>query len=193
MCGKLEKIKVFEKAATATWRLADRRCLSGCHIYFTWFFVTISRYSMWTFSVGFHFINRIFPFFALPISLYTSICNCGQNIGCRPDILDRKSTLNATLFRVTVETVFAWRSRLPFVCVPRSLAVADGWTVRTCPEDRTRRLARRSFQSARSRVLLGERRQSVPQSGIVGLDVCCVLTLVEQNDGFLFILLSASP
>lgn len=42
-------------------------------------------------------------------------------------------------------------------------------------------------QSAEVRVLLGEHRQSVSQSGIVGLDVGSVFALVEQDDGFLFV------
>lgn len=40
---------------------------------------------------------------------------------------------------------FAWRSRLLFVCVPRCRAVADGWTVGTCPSHKTRRLARETL------------------------------------------------
>ena len=44
------------------------------------------------------------------------------------------------------------------------------------------------FRSAEGGVLLGECRQSVPQSGIEGLDVGCVLALIEQDDCFLFVL-----
>ena len=44
-------------------------------------------------------------------------------------------------------------------------------------------------QSAEIRILLGEYRQSGSQSDIVGLDVCCVLALVEQDDCFFFVFL----
>ena len=44
------------------------------------------------------------------------------------------------------------------------------------------------FQTAKVRVLLAERCQPLPQPGIVGLDVGGVLALVEQDDGFLFVL-----
>ena len=101
---------------------------------------------------------------------------------------DRKSTLNATLFRVTVETV------LLGVLACLSSAFLAHWRLQTDGQSGlVQKIGHAAllvglFQSAKVGVLLGERRQSVPQSGIVGLDVCCVLTLVEQNDGFLFIL-----
>lgn len=98
---------------------------------------------------------------------------------------DRKSTLNATLFRVTVETV------LLGVLACLSSAFLAHWRLQTDGQSGlVQKIGHAAllvglFQSAKVGVLLGERRQSVPQSGIVGLDVCCVLTLVEQNDGFL--------
>ena len=101
---------------------------------------------------------------------------------------DRISTLSATLFRLAVETV------LPGILACFSSAFL---AVRRLQTDGQSRLIQNIghaallvglFQSAKVGVLLGERLQSVPQSGVVGLDVCCVLTLVKQDDGFLFVL-----
>ena len=44
------------------------------------------------------------------------------------------------------------------------------------------------FLSAEVGVLLGEQRQPLFQSGVEGVDACRIFALVEQNDGFLFIL-----
>ena len=44
------------------------------------------------------------------------------------------------------------------------------------------------FQAAKVGRLLAERFQPLSQSGIVGLDVGCVLTLVEQDNGLFLIL-----
>ena len=101
---------------------------------------------------------------------------------------DRISTLNSTLFRLAVETV------LPGILACFSSAFI---AVRRLQTDGQSGLVQNIgytalligfFQSAEIGVLLGEHRQSVPQSGIVGLDVGSVLALVEQNDGFLFVL-----
>ena len=83
---------------------------------------------------------------------------------------DRKSTLNATLFRVTVETV------LLGVLACLSSAFLAHWRLQTDGQSGlVQKIGHAAllvglFQSAKVGVLLGERRQSVPQSGIVGLD-----------------------
>ena len=101
---------------------------------------------------------------------------------------DRISTLNATLFRLTGETVLLGVLACfssAFLAVRRLQTDGQSGLVQNIGYTA---LLIGFFQSAEIGVLLGECRQSVSQSGIVGLDVCCVLALVEQDDGFLFIL-----
>ena len=96
---------------------------------------------------------------------------------------DRKSTLNATLFRLTGKTVLLG----VLTCFSSSFLA-----VRRLQTDGQSGLFQyighaallvALFQSAEVGGLLGERCQSVSQSGVVGLDVCCVLALIEQDDG----------
>ena len=101
---------------------------------------------------------------------------------------DRISTLNATLFRLTGETVLLGVLACfssAFLAVRRLQTDGQSGFVQNIGHPA---LLVGLFQSAKVGVLLGERLQSVPQSGVVGLDVCCVLTLVKQDDGFLFVL-----
>ena len=101
---------------------------------------------------------------------------------------DRISTLNATLFRLTGETVLLGVLACfasAFLAVRRLQTDGQSGFVQSIGHAA---LLIGLIQSAKVGVLLGECRQSVSQSGIVGLDVCCVLALVEQDDGFLFIL-----
>ncbi len=101
---------------------------------------------------------------------------------------DRISTLNATLFRLTGETVLLGVLACfssAFLAVRRLQTDGQSGFVQNIGHTA---LLIGLIQSAEVGVLLGECRQSVSQSGIVGLDVCCVLALVEQDDGFLFIL-----
>ena len=101
---------------------------------------------------------------------------------------DRISTRNATLFHLAVETVLFGI----LACFSSALL-----TVRRLQTDGQSGLVQDIghaalriglFQSAEVGVLPGECRQSVSQSGIVGLDVGGVLALAEKYDGFLFIL-----
>ena len=101
---------------------------------------------------------------------------------------DRISTLNTTLFRLTGETVL-----LGVLACFSSAFLAVRWLQTDRQSGLVQNIGHTALligliQSAEVGVLLGECRQSVSQSGIVGLDVCCVLALVEQDDGFLFIL-----
>ena len=101
---------------------------------------------------------------------------------------DRISTLNATLFRLTGETVL-----LGVLACFSSAFLAVRWLQTDGQSGLVQNIGHAAllvglFQSAKVGVLLGERRQSVSQSGVVGLDVCCVLALVEQDDCFLFVL-----
>ena len=101
---------------------------------------------------------------------------------------DRISTLNATLFRLTGETVLLGVLACfssAFLAVRRLQTDGQSGLVHYIGHAA---LLVGLFQTAEVGVLLGERRQSVPQSGIVGLDVGSVLALVEQDDGFLFVL-----
>ena len=101
---------------------------------------------------------------------------------------DRISTRNATLFRLTGETV------LPGILACLSPAfLAVRWLQTDGQSGLVQDIGHAAlriglFQSVEVRVLLGERRQSVSQSSIVGLDVGDVLALAEKYDGFLFIL-----
>ena len=101
---------------------------------------------------------------------------------------DRKSTQNATSFHLAIETVL-----LGVLACFSSAFLA----VRRLQTDRQSGFVQNIghtalliglIQSAEVGVLLGEHRQSISQSGVVGLDVCCVLALIEQDDCFLFIL-----
>lgn len=106
---------------------------------------------------------------------------------------DRISTLNSTLFRLTGETILLGILACfssAFLAVRRLQTDGQSGLVQNIGHAA---LLVGLFQSAEVGVFLGERRQSVPQSGIVGLDVCCVLALVEQDDGFLFILRQLRP
>lgn len=101
---------------------------------------------------------------------------------------DRKSTQNATSFHLAIETVLLGVLACfssAFLAVRRLQTDGQSGLVQNIGHAA---LLVGLFQSAKVGVLLGERRQSVPQSGIVGLDVCCVLALVEQDDSFLFVL-----
>ena len=98
------------------------------------------------------------------------------------------STLNATLLRLAVETILSGILACfssAFLAVRRLQTDGQSGLVQNIGYTA---LLIGFFQSAEIGVLLGEHRQSVPQSGIVGLDVGSVLALVEQNDGFLFVL-----
>ena len=101
---------------------------------------------------------------------------------------DRRSTRNATLFHLAVENVllgvFACFSSA-FLAVRRLQTDGQSGLVQNIGHTA---LLVGFIQSAEVRVLLGEHRQSVSQSGVVGLDVCCVLALIEQDDCFLFVL-----
>ena len=92
----------------------------------------------------------------------------------RTQHFDRKFTLNATSFGLAVETVLLG----VFAC----LAVQRFQTVRNPA------LLTGLFQSVQVGVLLAEHRQSLSQSGIVGVDACFVLAFIEQDDGFFLIL-----
>ena len=100
---------------------------------------------------------------------------------------DRISTLNATLFRLTGETV------LLGVLACFSSAFLAVWRLQTNGQSRLVQnightaLLVGLFQSAKVGVLLAERCQSLSQSGIVGVNTCRVLALIEQDDGFLFV------
>ena len=101
---------------------------------------------------------------------------------------DRISTLNATLFRLTGETVLLGVLACfssTFLAIRRLQTDGQSGLIQNIGHAA---LLVGLIQSAKVGVLLGERRQSVPQSGVVGLDVCCVLALVKQDDGFLFLL-----
>ena len=120
--------------------------------------------------------------------LFALIYNCGQNIGCKPDILTAYRPLTVTLFCPALEPGLL----CVFACFPSAFLA-----VRCLQPDRQSGLVQHIdhaalgegfFQSAKVGVLLTERCQPLSQSGIVGLDVGSVLALVEQNDGFLFVL-----
>lgn len=120
--------------------------------------------------------------------LFALIYNCGQNIGCKPDILTAYRPLTVTLFRPALE--------------PGLLCALAGFpsaflAVRCLQPDRQSGLVQHIdyaalgegfFQAAKVGVLLAERCQPLPQSGIVGLDVGSVLALVEQDNGLFLIL-----
>ena len=101
---------------------------------------------------------------------------------------DRRSTRNATLFHLAVETVL-----LGVLACFSSTFLA----IRRLQTDGQSRLVQSVghaalpiglIQLAEVGVLLAECFQSLSQSGIVGLDMGGVLALVEQDDGFLFVL-----
>ena len=101
---------------------------------------------------------------------------------------DRISTRNATLFHLAVETVLLGVVACllsAFLAVRRLQTDGQPGFVQDIGHAALRIGL---FQSAEVRVLLGERRQSVSQSSIVGLDVGDVLALAEKYDGFLLIL-----
>ena len=101
---------------------------------------------------------------------------------------DRISTRNATLVRLAVETVL-----FGIVACFSSAFLAVRWLQTDGQSGLVQDIGHAAlriglFQSAEARVLLGECRQSVSQSGVVGLDVGDILALAEKYDGFLFIL-----
>ena len=106
---------------------------------------------------------------------------------------DRISTLNAALFRLAVETV------LSGILAGFSSAFL---AVRRQEPDRQSGLVHQIghtaqitalFQMAKVRVLPAERRQSLFQSGIVGVNARRVLGLVELDNCFLFVLRQLHP
>ena len=101
---------------------------------------------------------------------------------------DRISTLNATLFRLTGETVLlgVLACFLPTFLTHGRLQT-DGQS-RLVQSVGHAALPIGLIQLAEVGVLLAECFQSLSQSGIVGLDMGGVLALVEQDDGFLFVL-----
>ena len=102
---------------------------------------------------------------------------------------DRISTPNATLFRLTGETVLLGVLACfssAFLAVRRLQTDGQSGLVQNIGHAT---LLIGLVQSAEIRILLGEYRQSGSQSDIVGLDVCCVLALVEQDDCFFFVFL----
>ena len=122
------------------------------------------------------------------LMIYTLLCNCGQNIGCKPDILTAYRPLTVTLFRSALEPGLL----CALACFPSAFLA-----VRCLQSDRQSGLVQRIdyaalgegfFQAAKVGVLLAERCQPLPQPGIVGLDVGGVLTLVEQDNGLFLIL-----
>lgn len=122
------------------------------------------------------------------LMIYTLLCNCGQNIGCKPDILTAYRPLTVPLFRPALK--------------PGLLCTLAGFSsaflaIRCLQPDRQSGLVQHIdhaalgegfFQAAKVGVLLTERCQPLPQSGIVGLDVGGVLALVEQDNGLFLIL-----
>ena len=120
--------------------------------------------------------------------LFALIYNCGQNIGCKPDILTAYRPLTVTLFCPALEPGLL----CVFACFPSAFLA-----VRCLQPDRQPGLVQHIdhaalgegfFQTAKVGVLLTERCQPLPQSGIVGLDVGSVLALVEQDNGLFLIL-----
>ena len=120
--------------------------------------------------------------------IYTLLCSCGQNIGCKPDILTAYRPLTVTLFRSALEPGLL----CALACFPSAFLA-----VRCLQSDRQSGLVQHIdhaalgegfFQAAKVGVLLAERCQPLPQSGIVGLDVGGVLALVEQDNGLFLIL-----
>ena len=114
--------------------------------------------------------------------------DCGHNIGCKPDILTAYRPLTVTLFRPALEPGLL----CALACFPPAF-----FAVRCLQSDRQSGLVQHIdhaalgegfFQAAKVGVLLAERRQSLPQSGIVGLDVGGALALVEQDNGLFLIL-----
>ena len=106
---------------------------------------------------------------------------CGQNIGCKPDILTAYRPLTVTLFRPALEPGLL----CVLACFPSAFLA-----VRCLQPDRQSGLVQHIdhaalgegfFQTAKVGVLLAECCQPLPQSGIVGLDVGGVLALVEQD------------
>lgn len=100
---------------------------------------------------------------------------------------DRISTLNATLLRLAGKTVF-----LDVLACFSSTFLA----IRRLQTDEQSGFAQNIghtalliglIQSEEVGILLGECRQSGSQSGVVGLDVCRVLALIEQDDCFFFV------
>ena len=114
--------------------------------------------------------------------------DCGQNIGCKPDILTAYRPLTVTLFRPAPE---------PGLLCALACFSSAFLAVRCLQPDRQSGLVQHIdhaalgegfLQAAKVRAFLAERCQPPPQSGILGLDVGGVLALVEQDNGLFLIL-----
>ena len=101
---------------------------------------------------------------------------------------DRISPLTVTLFRSALETGLTCTLACftSAFCAVRCLQ-PDGQSGLVQNIDHAS-LGEGFFQAAKVGVLLAERCQPLPQSGIVGLDVGGVLALVEQDNGLFLIL-----
>lgn len=120
--------------------------------------------------------------------LYTPLCNYGQNIGCKPDILTAYRPLTVTLFCPALEPgLLCTLAGFPSAFLAIWGLQPDRQSGLVQHIDHAA-LGEGLFQAAKVGVLLTERCQPLPQSGIVGLDVGGVLTLVEQDNGLFLIL-----
>ena len=122
------------------------------------------------------------------LMIYTLLCNCGQNIGCKSDILTAYRPPTVTLFRPAFEPSLL----CILACFPSAFLA-----VRRLQTDRKSGLVQKIshtallmgfFQSAEIGVLFTEQCQSLSQAGIVGVDTGCVLALIKEDDSFFFIL-----
>ena len=123
-----------------------------------------------------------------PFLNYISPLKFKENARCKPYILTAYRPLTVTVFRPALEPgLLCALARFPSAFL----------TVRCLQPDRQSGLVQHIdhaalgagfFQTAKVRVLLAERCQPLPQSGIVGLDVGGVLALVEQDNGLFLIL-----
>ena len=119
---------------------------------------------------------------------YMSLCNCGQNIKCRPDILTAYRPLTVTLFCPALEPgLLCVLACFPsaFLAVRRLQPGRQSGLVQLIDHAA---LGEGFFQAAKVGMFLAECCQPLPQSGIVGLDVGGVLALVEQDNGLFLIL-----
>jgi len=120
--------------------------------------------------------------------LYTPTICIGQNIGCKPDILTAYRPLTVTLFHPALEPGLPCTlACFPSVFLAIRCLQPDRQSGLVLHIDHTA-LGEGFFQVAKVGVLLAERRQPLPQSGIVGLDVGGVLSLIEQDNGLFLIL-----
>lgn len=120
--------------------------------------------------------------------LYTPLCNYGQNIGCKPDILTAYRPLTVTLFCPALEPgLLCTLAGFPSAFLAIWGLQPDRQSGLVQHIDHAA-LGEGFFQAAKVGVILAERCQPLPQSGIVGLDVGGVLALVEQDNGLFLIL-----